>query len=84
MLRGSWFKLEMNDFRCYETKIEDNEKAGSRRELNPGYVWLELPPGSHSATRRSQRKWAEWLPGEIQYHLCRIVRVGGCLAVVAQ
>ena len=27
----------------YETKIEDSEKAGSRRELNPGHLWGSTP-----------------------------------------
>ena len=25
-------------FRCYEAKIEESEKAGSRRESNPGHL----------------------------------------------
>ena len=31
----------INEFRCYEAKIEGSEKAGSRRESNPGHPWLE-------------------------------------------
>ena len=26
------------EFRCYEAKIEESEKAGSRRESNPGHL----------------------------------------------
>ena len=33
----------INEFRCYEVKIEESEKAGSRRESNPGHLWLEPP-----------------------------------------
>ena len=53
MLRVSHLTLVINEFRCYETKIEASEKAGSCRESNPGHLW-------------------------------RIVRGGGCPAVVAQ
>ena len=28
----------INGFRCYEAKIEESEKAGSRQELNPGHL----------------------------------------------
>ena len=28
--------LEINEFGCYEAKIEESEKAG-----NPGHIWLE-------------------------------------------
>ena len=35
--------LQINEFRCYEAKIEENKKAGSCWEANPGYLWLELP-----------------------------------------
>ena len=34
-LASHWNK-EM--FRCYEAKIEESEKAGSRRESNPGHL----------------------------------------------
>ena len=37
----------MNEFRCYEAKIEESEKAGSRQELNPGHFWLELSVLGH-------------------------------------
>ena len=30
MLRASCLALEVNEFRCYEVKIEESEKAGSR------------------------------------------------------
>ena len=43
MLRVSCLKLKINDFRCYEAKIEESEKAGSRQESNPGHLWLEPP-----------------------------------------
>ena len=26
----------INEFRCYEAKVEESEKAGSRRKSNPG------------------------------------------------
>ena len=29
-------------FRCYEAKIEESEKAGSRWELNQGHLWLPV------------------------------------------
>ena len=57
MLRASCLALEMNEFRCYEAKIEQSEKAGSRL---PG---VRVPP--------------------VQY-MQKIVRAGGCPAVVAQ
>ena len=34
--------------RCYEVKTEESEKAGSRRESNPGHLWLE-PPLNHDS-----------------------------------
>ena len=37
----------INEFRCYEAKIEESEKAGSRRESNPGHLWLEPPVLCH-------------------------------------
>ena len=33
--------LEINEFRCYEAKIEESEKVGSHQESNPGHLWLE-------------------------------------------
>ena len=36
VLRTSCLTLEIKEFRCYEVKIEESEKAGSRRESNPG------------------------------------------------
>ena len=50
MLRASCLTLEINDFTCYEVKIEESEKAGSRRKLNPGHLWLEPPVLCHRAT----------------------------------
>ena len=47
MFRESCFTLEMNEFRCYEAKIEESEKAGSHQELNTGHLWLELPVLCH-------------------------------------
>ena len=38
MLRASCLTLEINEFRRYEAKIEESEKAGSRRESNPGHL----------------------------------------------
>ena len=35
--------LYTNEFRCYEAQIEESEKVGSRRESNPGHLWLEPP-----------------------------------------
>ena len=35
--------LAVKEFRNYEAKIEESEKAGSRRESNPGDLWLEPP-----------------------------------------
>ena len=43
MLKASCLTLEINEFRCYEAKIEESGKAGSRRELNPGHLLLEPP-----------------------------------------
>ena len=34
---------DIKEFRCYEAKIEESEKASSRRESNPGHLWLEPP-----------------------------------------
>ena len=34
MLRASCLTLELHELRCYEAKIEESEKAGSRWELN--------------------------------------------------
>ena len=41
MIGASCLTLEINELRCYEAKIEESEKASSRRELNPGHLWLE-------------------------------------------
>ena len=38
VLRASCLTLEINEFRCYEAKIEESEKAGSCRESNPGHL----------------------------------------------
>ena len=37
----------INEFRCYEAKIEESEKGGSRQESNPGHLWLEPPVLCH-------------------------------------
>ena len=37
----SCLKLEINEFRHYEVKIVESEKAGSHQESNPGHLWLE-------------------------------------------
>ena len=37
----------IKEFRCYEAKIEESEKAGSRWESNPGHLWLEPPVLCH-------------------------------------
>ena len=50
LLRVSCLMLEVNEFRYYEAKIEESEKAGSRQESNPGYLWLEPPVLCHWAT----------------------------------
>ena len=54
LLRASCLTLEINEFRCYEAKIEESEKAGSRRESNPGHLWLEPPVLCHWATTAGQ------------------------------
>ena len=54
MLKASCLKLEI---RCYEAKIEESEKsekAGSRRESNPGHLWLEPPVLCHWSTTASR------------------------------
>ena len=43
MLRASCLTLQIDEFRCYEAKIEEGGKASSRRESNPGHLWLEPP-----------------------------------------
>ena len=41
--RLKFFLLTMsNEFRCYEVKIVESEKANSRWESNQGHLWLEL------------------------------------------
>ena len=50
----SYLKLQINELGCYEAKIEESEKAGSRRELNPGHLWLEPPVFCHLATISGQ------------------------------
>ena len=32
--------ITIKEFRCYEAKIEESEKAGSCWESNPGHLWL--------------------------------------------
>ena len=44
----------VNEFRCYEVKTEESEKAGSHRESNPGHLWLEPP------VEPVERTYAEW------------------------
>ena len=39
--------IRIKEFRCYEAKIEESEKAGSRWESNPGHPWLEPPVLCH-------------------------------------
>ena len=36
MLKASCLTLEINEFRCYEVKIEESEKAGSRTQDTSG------------------------------------------------
>ena len=40
-------RLELNEFRCYEAKIEESEKAASHQESNSGHLWLEPPVLCH-------------------------------------
>ena len=44
----------IKEFRCYEAKIEESEKAGSRHESNLGHLWLEPPVLCHWATTARQ------------------------------
>ena len=37
----------MNEFRCYEAKLKESEKAGSCQESNPRHLWLEPPMLCH-------------------------------------
>ena len=39
--------IYINEFRCYEVKTEETEKAGSRWESNPGHLWLVQPVLCH-------------------------------------
>ena len=39
MYRASYLTLEIKEFRYYEAKIEESEKADS----HPGHLWLEPP-----------------------------------------
>ena len=39
--------LAINEFRCYEAKIEESEKVSNHRELNPEHLWLEPPVLCH-------------------------------------
>ena len=57
--------LAINEFRCYEAKIEESEKAGNHRELNPGHLWLELAALCHWAmtaetTTNPLYVWHRW------------------------
>ena len=72
-------------FRCYEAKIEESEKAGSRRESNPGH--LACSQCSATELRQPDNPPAS----TILYMYCtggtempQIVRASGCLVVVAQ
>ena len=38
MLRTFASRWNKEKFRCYEAQIEESEKAGSRRESNPGHL----------------------------------------------
>ena len=38
LLKASCLTLEIKEFRCYEAKVEESEKAGSHQELNPGHL----------------------------------------------
>ena len=42
LVLSNYFKF-IKEFRCYEAKIKESEKAGSHRESNPGHLWLEPP-----------------------------------------
>ena len=42
LLRASCLTLEINEFRCYEAKIEESEKVGSHRESNPGHLYASI------------------------------------------
>ena len=46
MLRASCLTLEINEFRCYEAKIEESEKAGSHRLCGFFHFPLFSPQGS--------------------------------------
>ena len=54
MLRESCLTLEIDEFRCYEAKIEEGEKASSCQESNPGHLWLEPPVLCYWATTTGQ------------------------------
>ena len=41
---------DYKEYGCYEAKIEESEKGGSRRESNPGHLWLEPPVLCYWAT----------------------------------
>ena len=95
LLRVSCLTLEINEFRYYEVKIEESEKAGSRQESNPGYLWLEPPVLCHWATTT----WRPLTPtilylyctgGTIHFCTCSTDRglwglvVSGCHGLVAE
>ena len=47
---GIFNKVEtiyINEFRCYEAKIKEVEKASSQQESNPGHLWFEPPVLCH-------------------------------------
>ena len=41
MFRASCLALDIKQFICYETKIEEGEKAGSCQESNPEHLCLD-------------------------------------------
>ena len=41
------YKRVINEIGGYEAKTEESEKAGSRRDMNPGHLWLEPPVLCH-------------------------------------
>ena len=64
---------EMKEFRCYEMKIEESEKAGSHWELNQGHLWLEPPVLSHAL---SHNRWTATNPHNSVYVYIYICTAG--------
>ena len=50
LFRASCLMLERKEFRCYEVKMEGNEKTGSHWDSNPGHLCLEPPVLRHWGT----------------------------------